>query len=367
MKSTKYSRWFFSFLLLSITYGTIVAQPFSESRKITRVFKTEPGATLDISNKYGKIQVFTRESDSIRIEIGLSAKADNEGRLNKIMSSIDFDFTVDNNYVNVKTTFSSSFVNILSEIISLAEPLTIGDNDVNINYSVYVPVKTNIVIDNKYGDVFMNDISSDLKLILLNGDVKANNLSGKTDITLKFGNGFINSIDSGRIEVSYGSLSLKQTDYLNIDSKSSKITIEGCNDLKINSKRDKYTINEVNFFRGEISFTDLNINNLYHELNFKMNYGNLDIDFIPKTFSMINVSSQYTNLNFYFEKKSSFYADITYIDVKFNCPKDFSKLKEQVIDPDLKKLYRFGAIGKSTTDSRLNIYAEHSTISVFEK
>jgi len=352
---------------LLTTYKFTFAQTFSETRKITRIFDADPGVTIDVTNKYGKIQVNTWNNDSVKIEIFLSVKSGSESRLERIMSSIDFDFSVNESFIIVKTAFSSSFANILSEIINFAEPLTIGDNDVDINYSVYIPRNINVTIDNKYGDVILNDLISELKLIILNGDLKANNLSGPVDISIKFGNGYVNSIDSGRLDVSYSTLNLKQSDKLTIDSKSSKINIDGCNDLNISSKRDKYFISEVNYFRGETSFSDLVVDNLYHDFNFKMSYGNLKIDYIPKSFSLVNVSSQYTNLNFIFEKFSSYNVDITSIDVKMNFPKELSKLQEQVIDQEQNKTARFGTAGKEKTDARLNIYAEHSTINISYK
>jgi len=363
----KYKQVILFIVSLLITYGSIFCQTFSESRKIIRTFKVLTGVNVDITNKYGKILMNTWDNDSVRIEISLSVKSGSESRLEKILSSIDFDFTVNESYIIVKTTYSSSFANILSEIINLAEPLTIGDNDVDINYSVLIPENTNVAIDNKYGDVILNNLASELKIVILNGDVKANNLSGPVDISLKFGNGYINSIDSGRLDISYSTFDLKQSNFLSVESKSSKINIDGCNDLKINSKRDKYFISEVNYIRGETSFSDLVVENLYQNLNFKMSYGNLNVDYIPKTFSIINVSSQYTNLNFIFEKNSSYNADITYIDVKMDCTKEFLKLQEQLIDQEQKKFTRFGLVGREKTEARLNIYAEHSTINVTEK
>jgi hypothetical protein len=58
-----------------------------------------------------------------------------------------------------------------------------------------------VKIENRFGDVYTGDMSSDIKLSLFYGDLKAGNLSGICDISISAGNAEIENYHEGQVSV----------------------------------------------------------------------------------------------------------------------------------------------------------------------
>ena len=57
---------------------------------------------------------------------------------------------------------------------------------VEINYYISIPEYLNLKIENKYGDVYMEDITGDFSISISNGSFKANSLGKNSSINLTF-------------------------------------------------------------------------------------------------------------------------------------------------------------------------------------
>jgi hypothetical protein len=66
------------------------AQVYSEKREKGKSFKLKGDITVQISNKYGNINVIPWEKDSVRIEVSMSAQSKQAAKVVKILSTIDF-------------------------------------------------------------------------------------------------------------------------------------------------------------------------------------------------------------------------------------------------------------------------------------
>jgi len=361
-----YNKLLVAFFLIAFWTININAQTYTENRKIVKIFKAGKSTTVDITNKYGKIHVIPWDKDSVRFEINLTIKSQNNSRLKKLKNNIDFDFTRTEYYITVKTTFGSKYSSFLSDLKNLAETF-IPSYQVSIDYTVTMPNDLNLKINNKFGDIFTDDYKGELNIILSNGDLKANKLSGNTNIDIKIGDGVINSIKNGKIFISYSEFRIKKADQLNINSRSSKINIDTVNVLKTHSRRDKYYISEINNLFGETYFSYLWIYKLNNELNFKLKYGNLNLEFVNPQFSFLNINSAFADLNLFFARQSNYQIDITHKNVNLNYPREIAKLQEKSINNDEKQFLTFGTIGTADYFAKVKIYAERCDINIIHK
>lgn len=358
MKLT-YSKFpFFVFTVLFAFLTEVRAQTYTDSRRIVKTFKVTPSTTVDITNKYGKIHVVPWNKDSVKIEVNLMIKSSSHSKINKIKSNIDFDFTQTNYYIVVSTVFGTKYNTILSDLKNLAETFLTVENQVTIDYTIKMPSWTNLKIENKFGDIFIDDLKGDLDLKLSNGDLKANNLTGSANISINYGDGVINYLKDAKLFISYSDLLLKKADKITLDSKSSKITLNTINVMKTKSRRDKYYITESAKLYGDTYFTDVYITRLEKELSFDLKYGNISIETIPQNFSLINISSEYTDIDLIFQKNTSYQFDLTHNnDIVLNYPRDISNLKEKLVDEEEDQYLVYGNIGGMNTNSKLRITA----------
>ncbi len=325
--------------------GGLRAQVYSD-RKV-RKFKVAENTAVEVSNKYGKIHVITWEKDSVKVEVDLRISANNYQKMEKYRDNISFQFSSNRSLIEARTVFANQG-GIISDFVDAFIP----SNQVTINYMVYVPSTINLKIENKFGDIYMDDFNGNLEIILSNGDLKANKLSGDPLFVLNAGDGVINSIRKGKVVVSYSDLRIKEMIDSKIESRSSRITLDNARDISILSRRDKFDINTISDLSVDGYFTTLAIEELKKELKASMKYGSIMVDQIDDKFSLINIDSEYTDIDLIFDRTTSYNIDIAHHnDVYINLPASLAKVQTKDLDEAEKLKLTYGKIGSTATET----------------
>ena len=298
-------------ILSALMLGTLApAQDLKDKRSVSRSFPASRETTLELENKYGKIQVLTWEKDSVSVEVEIFLTETSASRMRKLKEDIKIDFTGTNTYIIAKTVIESESGRLASELKSISNTIRGSNKRVEINYLVHVPAQLDVVLNNKFGDIYLDDLEGSVDINLSNGVLKANRLMGNSSITLSFGNGMINSMGSSAMDLSYSDMVLGKAGQLDLRSKSSKLNVDSVNVVKIDSRRDKLYFQQVEYFYGQSNFTQVWIYGFLRESDVYMKYGKLTIEHILPAFSKINVESDYTDLSLYFDQEASFEFDI---------------------------------------------------------
>jgi hypothetical protein len=332
--------WLFLFLFP----GRLKAQVYTD-RKVAS-YQVSEKTSVEVSNKYGKINVITWDKDSVRFEVDVRFSAGNMDKLQKLKNNIKVEFAASKYYVIGKTTFND----IGSKIGDFVETF-IPSNQVSINYMVYVPKQINLKIDNKFGDIYLDDFNGSLDLKLSNGDLKANKISGTPLISVSSGNGTINSITGGRVLISYSDIRIKQADNLDLESRSSRVTIDQGSNVKIDSRRDKLNIVTIENLSVTGYFTTVEIEDLKKEFRSSLKYGSLMVDHVDKDFTFLNVNSEYADIDLFFDRSTAYNIDITHHnDVTINLPAILAKVQTKDLDTELKLKLTYGKIGNASEE-----------------
>jgi hypothetical protein len=347
----------------------VFAQTYTESKNILKIYKVYPGTILELNNKYGKIELITWNKDSVKIEANLSIRANSVTKVMKLRNTINFDFSATSHYIIAKTVFGGPGNSVFNELRDLAESIVMGGSEVKIDYIVTTPKNINLRLTNKYGDVYADDIHGDIQLTVSNGGLKANDLSGNVSVDLAFGDGYVNRMDQGRLTLSYANFSLKEAGRLTLESKSSKPSIDNVESLKIQSKRDKIYIGTVKNLVGESYFSDVIVSTLIEELNLNSIFGHISLDNVKRSFSFVCITSELTDMDFFFERNSSFQYDITYYkDANVRLPKEAVKAEEKTTTRDLTQKLIYGHIGSAENNSKVKIVAsKRASVNLFIK
>ena len=349
-----------SFLVAAGMY--VDGQTYTESQKIVRTFAAGPETRLDLSNKYGTLQIIPWKKDSVYIEIDLFIKSSSDAKLEKLKKNVDFEFTDTRYYIIANTVFGSRSTNFFSDLRDLSGTIIPSKNEVKIDYTVYVPSALNINISNKYGDIYIDDMKGSVSINLSNGDIKANSLMGETNISLNFGNGIINELSNARLNISYADIEIQSAGQLKIESKSSKVRIRRVGILNTLSKRDKYTISSIDNLLGESWFSDIWLYRMNEEINYNPKYGALKVDSIPDDFSFININTEFTDMSLVFNRTASFQLEILkHNNAILHMPESYGEL--EVIDQEEEAVHLGGMVGPGqNTTSRVKITAPKKCI-----
>lgn len=325
------------------------AQMYSDH--IVRNFKISEKSSIEVVNKYGKVHVRTWEKDSVKFVVDLKIQTTSTDKLKKLKNQINFDFTKTNYYIVAKTDFVKSG-GVFSDLFETIIP----SNDVSINYVVYIPKSATLKIENKFGDIYIDDYYGNLDIILSNGNLKANGIYGNSNISITTGHGVINEFKNGQIDISYSELEIKDAGRIDLDSRHSEVYLSLVDVAKVVSKSDKYIIGEINKIKGEGNFTKLQIENLHNEINFSNKYYGIAIDKINSSFNFVNISSEYTDVDLVFEAGVKYNLDITHHeDVHLVYPIALSKLETEVFDADEHMLMTYGPVGTGVTPTSAKV------------
>lgn len=346
---------FFTTFFAALVPG-ITGQTFTESQNIRRSFMVNKNSTVDILNKYGRVQIFRWAKDSASIDIDFRINSTNLSRINRIKSWISFDITGSGSFVTAKTVFQSGYTSLINDIVNLAESVVDPANQVIINYAVHVPDYIDLRISNKYGDIYLDDFGGRIDITLSNGELKANSLSGKSNIEINFGGGYASDIRDGKLSLSYSDFQVKNAGLLFLSSRSSKAAIDNVQSLRLDSRRDKIRLNKLSDISGSTYFTELWADEVMNEANLNMKYGKLNFDRINRSFSLIRLASEYTDIDLFFENEASYNLDITYPNDAFvRIPRDNGKFEEKIAEGDTPLKMVYGPVGKSPGKSKVTV------------
>ena len=357
-------------ILLMLLFATraLQAQTFTESKHLEKKFPMGKNTTIDVTNKYGKVHVTTWEKDSVVFVVDLLVKSSSTEKLNSTVESIDFDFTRTDYYIVAKTRIESRPGGLISEIVNLAESVFSPTNQITIDYHVTLPANATLKIDNKYGDVYIDDYKGNFTLNLANGDFKAGTLSGRTILDISFGDGIITSLTNGKINISYSDLNIRKMQDIQVTSKSSKINLDNVEFLNLDSKRDKYNITTAGKIFGDTYFTDITVFKLNREVSLNMKYGMLVLDEVNRDFSLVNLNTEYTDADVFLKPNSSYYLDVThgkYVNLRYPQADD---IQEKKISEDEERFLTYGNIGNPDSKAKIKINArEKGSINIIHK
>ena len=344
--------------LWALMLGTTLAsaQNLTDSRSVSKSFPASRETTLEVVNKYGKIQLVTWDKDSVAVDVDIHLTESSTSKLKKLKEDVSIDFTGSKTYIIAKTVIDSESGRIESELKSIGNTISGTNKKVEINYMVYVPAQMDVVLTNKFGDIYMDDLEGQVDIDLSNGVLKANNLKGNSSISLSFANGMIKSLGSSTMKLSYSDLALNEVSQLDLDSKSSKLNVDSVNVVKISSRRDKLYFKKVEYLYGQSNFSQVWVYDFLRESDVYMKYGKLTIEHIVPGFTKIFVESDYTDITLMFDKKASFGFDILHHRKSVLRLPDSKSLDEESFDGD--ELYKtVGKLGSGDPGGQVNIDA----------
>lgn len=370
MLEKNYNMRYFKLILLFVLglwlIPSVAHGQFTETKEIHKQFSVSQETRIEISNKYGKIELNTWDKDSVAIEIQIRVEEKKLSKLEKAIDAIKFDFTDNQHFLIVKTIVDQNMSGLGKEILKLKETVLQSDGNMQIDYTIWLPDNIELKVENKFGDIFIGDYNGDVELNLSNGNLKSHDFGGKLELTLNFADATINSINTGNLDCNFSEIYIKKAESLRIKSKSTKFEILEIKDLDADSRRDNFRLRLIDRLEAQGSFSNFRINELTDRLNLKVDYGDVDIDQTAADFSTIFIESKSTDINLYFDETSNFDFEITHTKSELDLCSEIKIEEEKTIDEKEKNFEIHGYFGaKTENNTKLNIKASSGEINIF--
>lgn len=330
---------------------------FTETREFVRRFKIQPETRIDITNKYGKVELNTWKKDSVVINFRMEINEKKPIKLEKTLDNLDFDISNSQHYLIVKTMVDKNRSQIESEFLKFKETILQTNGSIRIDLVVWLPEDHELRLENKFGDIIMGDFQGETQIILSNGKLKCGDLLKKASLNLSFADATINNLMNARIVSNYSDIQLRNSGTLRLETKSSTLEILNSSDLSIDSRRDKYRIRIADKLDAYGNFSHFIVSDLKDKASMRLSYGSLDMEKIQTDFSSIYIDSRSTDLNLYFNPEAKFNFQITETKTDLKLGHELKVEDKEVLDSKENKVRHTGYFGKKMKEDQLIINA----------
>jgi len=350
------------YVLLLFVFTSAGAQSKSETRSFMKSFTVGKDYTLELTNKYGTIEVTTWKKDSAYIRAEIKAYAPNQEKLVSMFEGVTINFAEAGSVIRAQTVFTQNINRLFESFKGMTSKIISYDSKIEINYYVSVPEYLNLNIDNRYGDLYMESCTGKFTASLSNGSFKANSLGKESSLIISFCNAAIGSITSGKVDASFSEVSADDVGDVSIKSLSSKYQLKKAGKILFESRRDKIYIDVIESLRGNSYFTDFKVKELKKELSMTSRYGEITIDSIDSGFESTTLNSAYEDIFLNFAQSSSYNLDVRHINTFLALSSKNLKTEQKTLDEDKKEYITFGSIGLNPATAKVKIDANRCKI-----
>jgi hypothetical protein len=285
---------------------------------------------IKLSNQYGRIAISTWDRNEVKVDVQVKAQANDDATAQKLLDGVQIRDSKEGDLVSFRTTIEPNS-NGSWKIWNW------GDNKkhkLEINYTVYMPAKTDLNVEDSYGAIVLPDLQGKVKISSSYGSVDVQNLSNPAnEIEGSYGSLKAGNLNGGRLEFSYGSVNLEE-----------------CNNLK-----------------ADLSYGSFKLGKLKGTADFDLSYvGGFKIEEMGSTFKKLNINSSYSGVSLGVPGNNNFDFDITTNYGGFNYNDDKVTITSKTPADGSKhysstKNYK-GHFGKSGSDADVNIHSTFGSV-----
>ena len=314
-----------AFLLLIPLFGYSIDNDFnySKQKKINKAYYVNPNVTLSVDNSYGNISVTTWDEDKIELDISIKVSGDNENWVNQRINDIDIDIIALKGMISAKTVLGNSSSKNLGR-----------NNSFEINYTLKIPKKASVKLNNKYGNISTTDLFADVDIKCKYGKINLGKLTGTTLIQIDYcSNSNIVTLKNGIVNAKYSNLKIAEVGKLDLISDYTDVEIIESDAIKYNSKYGKIKIKNVKKIDASGNYLTIRIGEVYDYLKLNTKYSSLNIDSINPKANTVNITSGYTGINIGYDSNFVFDFNVVLKYANFNYNSELEIIsKEEVLN-----------------------------------
>ena len=301
-------------LLLFLVFG-YSTQPLSAKefkRDTTLQFDIAKNGVVNLSNKYGKIDVQTWSSNQVKIEVIITVNARNEKDAKDVFETIDVQFSQQEDYVKAITVINGKKYHL----------------DYTIDFEVFMPRNCNLELQNHYGNSKVAGLGGGATANVKYGNIRFKTVGKDLDIDLKYGNCTVDKAANTKIKLEHGFIDLKEAKDVNLITRYSKVNLDKAHDIICDTRNDTYKVGVVNVFNNfgrydnldiqevqhlvvESEYSELLVGRLVQDANVDMKYGGVTLDDVSVNFREIILDGSETDFKIKVGEGATYRLEVT--------------------------------------------------------
>ncbi|MHC1773774.1 MAG: hypothetical protein AB9834_00035 [Lentimicrobium sp.] len=330
---------------------TCLAQTGTKTKSIKKEFVVGQDVKLNIETSFGKVHCNVWDKNLMTIDVLVTADARSDKDAMDMLNQITPVITGNSSLVEITTKIGKAGNNNKSKSFS-------------IDYTINMPRSTSITVQNRFGDLYIDETTSPANITIEYGNMTINRLTNPASaITLKFSNGTINTMGNTKLDLEYSTLKVKNASDINSETKFTTLDLEELNSLVIDSEYDNYNIGEIKTLTGSGKFSTLDIDKLIQKLELNVEYGGLDVNMVDPAFTLINLVASFNGIDLGIPSTASYLlnADLSFGDCRY--PKESSVT---VTEKSYTSKLFTGKVGPSKSPtSKVNIKGKNCDVKLY--
>lgn len=306
--------------------GSVREKSYSKS------YSLDANDKVRLSNQFGKISVNTWNKNEIKVDISIKAEAGSDADAQRLIDGVSIADGKNGDQVSFKTNIRSEDED--NGFWALFRSKGNKKHKLSINYSVYMPARTDLDVNSSYGSLDLPELDGKVRINTSYGSTSVEKLSNPSnEINGSYGSMKIGSMNGGRLSFSYGSVDM----------------------------------DEVNNLKADLDYGSFKLGTLKGSGDFDLSYeGGFKIDNVESTLKRLNINTSYSgaslgispNCNFDFDVTVS-YGGFNYNDNKVNVtsknPPDGSR------HIGTTRNYK-GHVGKGNSDAKVTVNTSYGGV-----
>lgn len=332
---------------------------YTKEKTIKKEYTVNPTATLKVNNSYGNLVLTSWNEDRVVIEVVIKTNGNNEEKVQERLDEINVMFEASADMVSAKTDFNKGKDGWNWKWSK--------NNNVNmqVNYTIKLPVKNSIYLNNDYGNITLDRIDGYAKINCDYGRLEIGELRGRNnnlnfDYTSK---SVIEYMNSGEIRADYSGFELQRTGDLILKADYTNASIGTMENLEYSSDYGQLEANEVNNVKGSGDYINVRLGTVNGSVDIVADYGAIKIAKMASDAGNIKIRSDYTGIKIGYDPGYNFDFEINTEYAGVNGKEDFEL---NISKQSGSNRYYKGYHGTANSGRNVEITADYGSITFYK-
>lgn len=313
MKISHFKSLLITFVFIAIQFTTLTGKSldFELKKNFMKEFTSDRSTVLELSNRYGKIDIKTWDKSSVKIDVTVIIKASSKSKAEDKMEQISINLAKNGSNIVGVTEIGNKEKSWWSGWTDFG-----NNTKMEINYEVFMPSDMTSIIENKYGNVYLPELKGKTSINLKYGNLQARDISNDLLMDISYGKATVGIVKNLSGTLSYSDYRGTAAGVVILTTKYSKVNLDNVSTLTASSKYDGYKlgsagtvtltgsyddvqIQSVNTATLTTKYTGIDIASLSNTLTAEIGYGSLKIENLKTTLKNITVNSSYAPIKIY--------------------------------------------------------------------
>jgi hypothetical protein len=326
----------------------------TKEKTIRKEFDVNPDALLKISNSFGNLVLNSWNENRVVIEVHITVNGNNEKKVDQRLEEIDVDFEASSSMVSARTLFNKG-----------SGWGWKNNNNVNlqINYTVKMPVKNSVNLSNDYGNIILDRVDGHAKISCDYGRLDLGELRGRNnelsfDYTSKSRIGYMNS---GEIHADYSGFTIEKTGNLILKADYTNANVTEMENLEYNCDYGSIEIGRLNTVLGRGDYVNVKLGQVSGNVDLAADYGGIEIEEMTAEAGNVEISTNYTGIKLGYNPSYNFDFQIN---TEYAGVKGREDLEINISREKSSERYYEGYHGSANSGNTIRINSDYGSITL---